>query len=169
MLPSLILFYINIKIKILLLLTIFIAVITNNIYGFKRIENFSNVKKQVLESKIVIVSPKIQLNRYFSNENPINKIDEIIKISRPETNIKTMFIFPEGILSGIYLEDLNNYKNIFYKNFSENHKIILGINRTENFKIFNSLVLLNNKLDVLAKYDKNNLVPFGEFLPFENF
>ena len=72
-------------------------------------------------------------------------------------------------MSGIYLEDLNNYKNIFYKNFSENHKIILGINRTENFKIFNSLVLLNNKLDVLAKYDKNNLVPFGEFLPFENF
>ena len=168
-LPSLILFNINIKIKILLLLTIFIAVITNNIYGFKRIENFSHVKNQVLDSKIVIVSPKIQLNRYFSNENPINKIDEIIKISRPETNIKTMFIFPEGILSGIYLEDLNNYKNIFYENFSENHKIILGINRTENFKIFNSLVLLNNKLDILAKYDKNNLVPFGEFLPFEDF
>ena len=91
-LPSLILFNINIKIKILLLITIFIAVITNNIYGFKRIENLSHVKNQVLDSKIVIVSPKIQLNRYFSNENPINKIDEIIKISRPETNIKTMFI-----------------------------------------------------------------------------
>jgi len=168
-LPSLIFFRINTKLKILFFLAIFIAVITNNIYGFKRIEKFSNVKEQVLESKIVIVSPKIQLNRYFSNENPINKIDEIIKLSLPETNIKTMFIFPEGILSGIYLEDLNNYKNIFYKNFSENHKIILGINRTENFKIFNSLVLLNNKLDILAKYDKNNLVPFGEFLPFENF
>ena len=52
---------------------------------------------------------------------------------------------------------------------SSDLKIILGINRTENFKIFNSLVLLNNKLDILAKYDKNNLVPFGEFLPFENF
>ena len=167
-LPSLIFFRINTKLKILFFLAIFIAVITNNIYGFKRIEKFSNVKEQVLESKIVIVSPKIQLNRYFSNENPINKIDEMIKLSLPETNIKTMFIFPEGILSGIYLEDLNNHKNIFHKNFSENHKIILGINRTENFKIFNSLVLLNNKLDVLAKYDKNYLVPFGEFLPFEN-
>ena len=168
-LPTLIFFRINIKIKILLFLASFIALVTNNIYGFKRIEKFSNVEDQVLESKIVIVSPKIQLNRYFSNESPINKIDEIIKISSPEPNIKTLFIFPEGILSGIYLEDLNNFKKIFFKNFSENHKIILGINRTENFKIFNSLVLFNNKLDVLAKYDKNNLVPFGEFLPFENF
>ena len=92
-LPSLILFRVNIKIKILLSLTLFVAVITNNIYGFKRIENFSYVKNQILETKIVIVSPKIQLNRYFSNENPINKIYEIIKIILPETNIKTMFIF----------------------------------------------------------------------------
>ncbi len=168
-LPTLIFFRINIKIKIFFPLAIFIVVVTNNIYGFKRIEKFSNLKDQLLESKIVIVSPKIQLNRYFSNESPINKIYEIIKISRPETNIKTLFILPEGILSGIYLEDLNAFKKIFFKNFSENHKIILGINRTENFKIFNSLVLLNNNLDVLAKYDKNNLVPFGEFLPFENF
>tara|TARA_B100001027_G_scaffold11197_1_gene6863 strand:- start:15 stop:1052 length:1038 start_codon:yes stop_codon:yes gene_type:complete len=167
--PSLIFFRINIKIKILLFLAIFIAVVTNNIYGFQRIEKFSHVKTQVLESKIVIVSPKIQLNRYFSNESPINKIYEIIKISRPDTNIKTLFIFPEGILSGIYLEDLNNYKKIFFKNFSKNHKIILGINRTDNFRIFNSMVLLNNRLNVLAKYDKNNLVPFGEFLPLENF
>ena len=72
-------------------------------------------------------------------------------------------------MSGIYLENLNNYKKIFFKNFSKNHKIILGINRTDNFNVFNSMVLLNNQLDVLAKYDKNNLVPFGEFLPFENF
>ena len=168
-LPSIIFFRLNIKIKILLFLGVFITVVTNNIYGFKRIEKFSDIKNQVLDSKIVIVSPKIKLNRYFSNESPINKIYDIIKISLPETNIKTLFIFPEGILSGVYLEDLNKYKNIFLKNFSENHKIILGINTNENFKIFNSLVLLNNNLDILAKYDKNNLVPFGEFLPFEKF
>ena len=56
-LPSFIFFSISVKKKILLLLTIFIVVVTNNIYGFKRIEKFSNVKNQVLDTKIVIVSP----------------------------------------------------------------------------------------------------------------
>ncbi len=52
--------------------------------------------------------------------------------------------------------------------------IILGINNfintNDNLKIqkyFNSLVVLNHKLDILSVYNKINLVPFGEFLPFE--
>jgi len=58
-------------------------------------------------------------------------------------------------------------------NFSENHLIILGINNftntndLKNKKYFNSLVILNNKLEILSLYNKVNLVPFGEFLPFE--
>jgi apolipoprotein N-acyltransferase len=35
-------------------------------------------------------------------------------------------------------------------------------------KTFNSLIIINNKFEVLYKYDKIKLVPFGEFLPFEN-
>ena len=66
------------------------------------------------------------------------------------------------------MQDLKNFRSIFSKNFSENHKIILGINSYENSKIFNSLVVLDKDVNILAKYNKNKLVPFGEFLPFEN-
>ena len=45
----------------------------------------------------------------------------------------------------------------------------MGINSIEDKKVFNSMVVLDKDLNILAKYNKNKLVPFGEFLPFENF
>ena len=166
--PAIIFLNIDYKIKFISYIFIFLFLMTNNIYGFKKIERFANLNHNNLENKIYIVSPKIELNRYFSGENTINIIRDIIKISNPDKSLQTLFIFPEGILSGINFNDLKNYKNLFYENFSENHKIILGINTEENYKIFNSLILLNNKLEIISQYNKNNLVPFGEYLPLEN-
>ena len=45
----------------------------------------------------------------------------------------------------------------------------MGINSIKENKIYNSLVVLNSDIELLYKYNKNKLVPFGEFLPFENF
>jgi apolipoprotein N-acyltransferase len=60
---------------------------------------------------------------------------------------------------------------MFEEAFSDNHLILFGVNSVEpgidKNKIFNSLVIINNKFDILYKYDKIKLVPFGEFLPFE--
>ena len=79
---------------------------------------------------------------------------------------QALFVWPEGVLSN--LDNSKNYKKLFYDNFSNNHNIVLGSIRYEGNRFYNSLVLLNNQAEILSSYDKINLVPFGEVIPFYN-
>ena len=121
---------------------------------------------------VKIISPNFSLKDYNTQSEEF-QIKRLIKISDPEKDKKTLFIWPEGIFYQSYLEDIKKFENLFKDRFSENHLIILGVNNftnpndIENQKYFNSLVVLNHKLEILFLYNKVNLVPFGEFLPFE--
>ena len=142
----------------------------NYIYGSYEIDSSNYEFDQNISIKIV--SPNFSLKDY-QTKSEISQLKRLIKISSPEKNKKTLFIWPEGIFYETYLKDIEQYKNLFVDKFSENHLIILGINNFtnsneyKNQKYFNSLVILNHKLDILSIYNKINLVPFGEFLPFE--
>ena len=116
---------------------------------------------------IKIVSPKINIQRFYYEENEEEILKGLVKLSRPNKETKTLFVWPEGIFIHTDLNNLKKYKNIFSENFSKKHLIIFGINNFEKEKIFNSLAVVNNNLDVIEFYNKNNLVPFGEFLPLE--
>jgi apolipoprotein N-acyltransferase len=143
--------------------------ITNFIFGNLIIKNHEKIEKNNLDTLIKVISPKIGINRFLQDVNPEEILLDLIKTSNPDKKKKTIFIFPEGVLSNIYLQDLKKYNYLFSENFSSKHKIILGINSYKDSKIFNSLVVIDNSTNILSKYDKNKLVPFGEFLPFENF
>jgi len=154
-------------------LLVFISFFAGNyLYGkYKLKNNRYNYDKNIT---IKIVSPSFSLNDY-KNQTEKTQLQRLIKISDPDKNKKTIFIWPEGIFYESYLHEITQYKNLFNDKFSKNHLIILGINNfnnsdnVENKKYFNSLVLLNHKLNILSVYNKINLVPFGEFLPLENF
>tara|TARA_Y200000002_G_scaffold360239_1_gene345341 strand:- start:415 stop:1959 length:1545 start_codon:yes stop_codon:yes gene_type:complete len=143
-----------------------------HLFGIHYKDKFSEQKKEVYNYKIRIIGSNISLDRFYSTLDPILIIKELIEISSPSIKEKTIFIWPEGILPGISQDEFNQFSGLFEKNFSENHLLIVGINsKTENndsIDFYNSLSIYDNKLNLLNFYNKINLVPFGEFLPFEN-
>ena len=168
LIPTIIFFNFRSITKILTLIFATILIITNFFYGTLTIKKNKKIDETNLNFIIKIISPKIEIDRFFQNESPKKTILELVRLSEPNNIEKTIFIFPEGALANLYLEDLKNYNYIFSENFSDQHKIILGINSKEESNIFNSMVVLDNNANILTKYNKNKLVPFGEFLPFEN-
>ena len=150
-------------------LLIFFSFYIYGSYKINKDQEVTTATKQTVNIKII--SPNFDM-RYIHSEEEIKKtIKQIIRYSDPDPNKETIFVWPEGIFAGVYLEDLKKFSNFFNKNFSENHLIIFGVNTRNGSKekFYNSFIVVNNKLEVLYRYNKEKLVPFGEFLPFENF
>ncbi len=171
-LPIIIFFKISNVKKILLILLSILFILSLYLYG-----NYTlNKNKKYLESVenkefVKVISPNFNL-KYGLNEDEIEeRLKKIIRYSEPNKEKKTLFVWPEGVFSGYSYNEILNYKELFKKSFSKNHFIILGSNKLDltSGQYFNSMLVLDNNLEIIDNYNKIKLVPFGEFLPFENF
>jgi len=141
-------------------------------YGTVYKKNFNAAVKKTYTYKVRAVGSNISLDRFYTNIDPVLVIKDLIEISEPNTNEKIIFVWPEGILPTISQNELIEYKWLFDNYFNENHLLIIGINNRSkdggSQDLFNSFSVYDNNLNILNSYNKINLVPFGEFLPFEN-
>ena len=118
---------------------------------------------------IKVVSPNFDLKYNTSIVEIEDKLKKLIRFSDPDPKKTTLFIWPEGVFTGYNYNEILNFKNLIQSSFSENHHIIFGINTSERntAEFYNSLILVDNKLNIIKSYNKRKLVPFGEFIPFE--
>ncbi len=141
-------------------------------YGVNYKDQFNKLDDKIYEYKVRVVGSNINLDRFYERIDPELVITDLINLSRPKAEEKTIFIWPEGILPGISQKELIQYDWLFNQNFSNNHLLIIGTNsqirKNDTDFFFNSLTLYDHKLNLINSYNKINLVPFGEFLPFEN-
>jgi len=142
------------------------------LYGTHYKETFYSSNVVSYDYKVRAIGSNISLDRFYSNIDPISVINDLIEISKPSEDDKIIFVWPEGILPDVSQEKLVEYKWLFEEDFNKNHLLFIGINsqkidKEKNY-YFNSLSIYNHNLEILNFYNKINLVPFGEFLPFES-
>ena len=159
-----------------------ISVLTLGIFFFFTLFLYGNYsinkdKRKLIENEIKspilfkIVSPGFEINYGLSKKEIINNLEKIIKYSDPDKDIETVFVWPEGVFSGYYFNEIKEFKDIVKKNFSNKHMIIFGVNTLDSIsgKTYNSLIAVNSNFNKIFQYKKIKLVPFGEFLPAYNF
>jgi apolipoprotein N-acyltransferase len=170
-LPSILFFSIEIKKKILILVCFFTSILVLYISGSYELNKNKEYLKTINEKIYVkIISPNFEL-KYGLNLNQIeNRLKKLIRYSDPNNDKKTLFIWPEGSFSGYSYKEILIYKDLIKKSFKKNHYIIFGTNKLDKItgSYYNSFLLVNNDLEIIQQYNKQKLVPFGEFLPFEN-
>jgi apolipoprotein N-acyltransferase len=162
----------NSKIEILVCFFFILVSVVFLIFGYIKSNDFNSLESVKNSYKIKAISSNISLDRFYSKQDELKIINELIELSAPTKKEPTIFIWPEGIIPDSYLKDMSEYKNLFLKSFGEDDIIIMGLNSIETTKnkslLFNTMGIFNNKLDLITSYNKVNLVPFGEFIPFES-
>ena len=142
------------------------------IFGKINHDNFNSLESVKNSYTIKAISPNISLNRFYSKKDELKIINELIELSASTKKEPTIFVWPEGIIPDSYLRDMNIYKKLFLDNFGEHDLVLMGLNSIEiqddKNLFFNSMAVFNNKLDLIANYNKVKLVPFGEFIPLES-
>ena len=171
-LPALIFFKISTAKKVIFLTFICFAILNLYIYGNyeinKNIKALDGVEEKVF---VKVVSPNFDLTYGLTEKKIEKRLKKLIRYSNPDSGKETIFIWPEGVFSGYSYAEVFAFKKLIQKNFSKEHIIIFGTNLldSKSGKFYNSMLVVNNNFEIIQNYNKRRLVPFGEFLPFENF
>ena len=171
-LPITIFFKISTVNKILYFILISFVILSLFIFGSyetnKNKKKLEGVNDQVF---IKIISPNFDLKYDLTKEQIEERFKKLIKYSNPTKGKKTLFIWPEGVFSGYSYDEVIVFKELISNNFSKEHNIIFGTNQLDkqSGNFYNSMLLVDNNFRIIQNYSKRKLVPFGEFLPLENF
>ena len=155
LLPSMFTYFINIKKyykKLIIVYSPLILILLPILFNDSKQKPYN---KEIIIEINQLVNPINSLNK----KNIEEKIKKLIKDSMSDYIIFAENNFP-------YLIDKNNLDtlNTFIK---DNKKVIIGATTIKNGDYYNSFLLLEkNKIQT---FDKQILVPFGEFLPFRKY
>ena len=161
----------TVKKSLYFILTSFV-IISFFIYGNYEInKNKKRLDKINAKIFVKIISPNFDLKYGLTEAQIEDRFKKLIRYSDPDKDRKTLFIWPEGVFSGYSYEEVSVFKELISENFSKKHFIFFGVNKLDpkSGNFYNSMLIADSNFKIIQSYNKRKLVPFGEFLPFENF
>ena len=165
-------FFSNFKRKNTLSLVLLIPIIILFFCGILKYYNKSSLKNT--DQLVTIVQPNIKQKNKWILKNREQHLKNLLELSTKNldsfNNKNRIIIWPETSFEGSIPKEKRLLSNISKKILkNKNTTLILGLLRTDDNKVFNSLVFLNSRGDIIHNYDKIKLVPFGEYLPFRKY
>ena len=110
----------------------------------------------------------------YSEQDTRGKIDNPVwhlhKGSPKSNNLPVTYTLLLNLVSVCYASDPDivwGYVKTYSPNSKRTKELDDLIDKNKNIKYFNSLSIFDHDLNLINSYKKINLVPFGEFLPFE--
>ena len=126
--------------------------------------NISQIEKWQSKNIEKIIKKYLNLTRKAAVENP----DVIVW---PETTVRGQVLSGEWIVQ-VSSNNFRRFHNLFKQTFGEIGGIpmLIGATDTDAFgDIYNRVISVSSEGEILGKYTKMHLVPFGEYVPLANF
>ena len=123
-----------------------------------------------------LVQPSIKQTAQWGRERAENELNQHIELSKISDNEKAPDFIIWGETASPFdltydIEHAQKVKEII----PQNSYLITGMLKREflpdgyDYKLYNSLVLLDDNAQIIDYYSKNHLVPFGEYIPFRKY
>ncbi len=137
------------------------------VYSFGESRLNSIIENRTDPIRVRLVQPNVKQAEKWKPEYAEKFLIHHIELSKKSdlSNID-LVIWPETAVSYL-VEDDNKLRRIISEELEV--PVLLGARRLTENKLFNSAFLLEKSGEIKNVYDKTNLVPFGEYIPFAKF
>ena len=132
-------------------------------YGSIRLTNGNNLP--LGDTTVRIIQPNVPQREKWDPLKFDLYLNHIVELSNSASNETIdLVIWPETALT--IFADPQDYKNLSY--WLESKPLVLGLRRIAIDKMYNSIGYISSDGVMQQVYDKQYLVPFGEFIPLES-
>ena len=164
------------KYKIFSILPVFLFLTPTLFLFIKSYDRFLNKPMPAFnESHLInVIQPNIKQEIKWINALKLDHHQKLIELSKFELEddhlISILNIWPETAFLGLYPRDKSLLQDLSLRilNPKRNEFLFTGSISVHNKDYFNSGLLVNSHAQINDIYNKNILVPFGEFIPFRN-